>query len=209
MFLFDPCFPMQKALSPLRTNFLLLHYHIIGRILKPDTVLNCGVGEDSWESLGQQADQASQSSRKSALNIHWKDWCWSWSSNHLDTWYKELTHLKKLWCWERLNAGEGDDRGWDGWMTSPTGWTWIWASSGSRWWTGKPDVLQSMGHKESDKTEWLNWTELDCKEINPVNSRWIRWGSRWKGFQDVGDISIPVADVCMLTYGKKKGNIEK
>ena len=58
------------------------------------------------------------------LNIHWKDWCWSWNSNTLATWCEQLTHLKRLWCWERLKAGgEGDDRGWDGWMASPTQWT--------------------------------------------------------------------------------------
>ena len=68
------------------------------------------------------------------------------NSNTLATWCKELIHWKRPWCWERLKArGEGDDRGWDGWMASPTWWTWIWASSGSWWWTGKPGVLQSMG----------------------------------------------------------------
>ena len=46
---------------------------------------------------------------------------------------------------ERLRAwGEGDNRGWDGWMASPTQWTWVWANSGSWWWTGRPGVLQSM-----------------------------------------------------------------
>ena len=55
--------------------------------------------------------------RKSVLNIHWKDWCWSWNSNTLATWCEELTHWKRPWCWERLKAeGEGDDRGWDGWI---------------------------------------------------------------------------------------------
>ena len=57
--------------------------------------------------------------RKSVLNIHWKDWCKSWNSNPLTTWCEELTHLKRLWCWERLRAGgEGDDRGWDCWMAT-------------------------------------------------------------------------------------------
>ena len=52
--------------------------------------------------------------------------CWSWNSNTLTTWCEELTHLKRPWCWERLKAGgEGDDRGWDGWMASPTQWTWV------------------------------------------------------------------------------------
>ena len=81
-----------------------------------------------------------------SLNIHWKDWCWSWNSNPLATWCEEPTHLKRPWCWERLKAGgEGKKRGWDGWMASLTQWTWVWVSSGSWWWTGKPGVLQSMG----------------------------------------------------------------
>ena len=83
---------------------------------------------------------------ESVLNIHWKDWCWSWNSNTLATWYEELTRLRRPWCWERLKAGgEGDDRGWDGWMASPTQWTWVWVNPGSWWWTGRPGGLQSMG----------------------------------------------------------------
>ena len=71
---------------------------------------------------------------------------WSWNSNTLATWYKELTHLKKPWCWERLKVGgEGDDTGWDGWMASPTQWTWIWINSGTWWWKGRSGMLQSMG----------------------------------------------------------------
>ena len=86
--------------------------------------------ENSWESLGQQRYQTSQFSRESTLNIHWKDWCWSWSSNTLATWSEELTHWKRSWCWERLKAGgERDDRGWDGWMASPNQQTWVWANS--------------------------------------------------------------------------------
>ena len=78
-------------------------------------------GEDSWESLGLQGDPISPFWRKSVLNIHWKDSWWSWSSNTLATWCEELTHWKRPWCWERLKAGgEGDDRGWDGWMASRT-----------------------------------------------------------------------------------------
>ena len=98
---------------------------------------------------------------KSVLNIHWKDWCWSWNSNTLATWCKELSHWKRPWCWERLKAGgEGDDRGWDGWMASLTQWTWVWVNSGSWWWTGKPGVLQSVC-KALYTTEQLNWTELN------------------------------------------------
>ena len=70
----------------------------------------------------------------------------SWNSNTLATWFEELTHLKRPWCWERLKTGgEGDDRGWDVWMARPTQWIWVWVNSRSWWWTGKPGVLQSMG----------------------------------------------------------------
>ena len=66
------------------------------------------------------------SKEKSTLNIHWKDGCWSWSSNNLTTWCEQLTHWKRPWCWERLKAGEKwDDRGWDGWMASLTQLTWV------------------------------------------------------------------------------------
>ena len=87
-----------------------------------------------------------------------EDWCWSWNFNTLATWWKELTHLKRSWCWERLKVGgEGDDRGWDGWMAWLTQWAWVWVNSGSWWWIGRPGMLQSMGLKESDTTEQLNW----------------------------------------------------
>ena len=80
---------------------------------------------------------------------------------------EELIHLKRPWCWERLKAGgEGDDRGWDGWMASPTQWTWVWASSGSWWWTGKPGMLQSMGSQRVRHdwvTEQQQWFESKRK----------------------------------------------
>ena len=61
---------------------------------------------------------------KLKLGVHWKDWCWSWNCNTLATWCEELTHWKRPQCWERLRAGgEGDNRGWDGWMASLTQWT--------------------------------------------------------------------------------------
>ena len=89
------------------------------------------------------------------------EWCWSWNSNILATSCEELTHLKRPWCRERSKAGgEGDHRGWDGWMASLTQWAWVWVNSRSWWWTGRPGVLQSMGHKQSHTTEQLNWTEL-------------------------------------------------
>ena len=78
-----------------------------------------------------------------------------------------LTHWKRSWCWERLKAGEGDNRGWDGWMALPTWWAWVWASSRCWWWTGKPGVLQSMGSQRVGH-DWA--AEL--------NSGWRWWWSR-------------------------------
>ena len=70
--------------------------------------------------------------------------------------------LEKTLVLERLKTeGQGDDRGWDGWMASPTQWTWVWVSSGSWWGTGMPGVLQSMG----SQSQWLrDWTKL--KAVN-------------------------------------------
>ena len=82
----------------------------------------------------------------------------------LATWCKELTHWKRPWSWERLEAGgEGDIRGWDGWMASPTRWTWVWASSGSWWWIGRPGVLESMGvtKSQTQPSDWIEWL-LGC-----------------------------------------------
>ena len=92
---------------------------------------------------------------------------WSWNSNTLATWWEVLNHWKRPWCWERQRArGEGDDRGWDDWMAP-----WIWVSSGSWWWTGRPGMLWSMGLQSrillNDWTE-LSWTSRkDSLELLP------------------------------------------
>ena len=123
-------------------------------------LLNCGVGEDSWESLGLQRDPTSPFWRRSALGFLWKEWCWSWNSSTLATSCEELTHWERLWCWEGLGArGEGDDRGWDGW------WHHQLYGCESEWTPGVGDgqgglvCCNSWGRKESDTTERLNWTE--------------------------------------------------
>ena len=94
------------------------------------------------------------------------DWSWVFMGGlmlklklqSLATWCKELTHWKRPWSCERWKVGEGDDREWDGWMASPTQWTWVWVNSGSWWWTGRPGVLQSMGSQRVG----LDWaTELN------------------------------------------------
>ena len=114
--------------------------------------------------------------------VTWYKWIYMWhredesriskdeQSSTLATSCEELTHWKRLWRWERLGAGgEGDDRGWDGWMVSLTQRTWVWVNSGSWWWTGRPGVLRFMGSQRV-RHDWatdLNWTELkdeQCKK---------------------------------------------
>ena len=98
------------------------------------------------------------------LGVCWKDWCWSWNSNTLATSCEELTHLKRPWCWERLRVGgEGDDRGWAGWLASLTQWTWVWVGSGSCWWTGRPDVLWFMGLQRV-RHNWMTELNLQFQE---------------------------------------------
>ena len=125
-------------------------------------LLNCGVGEDSWESLGLQGDPTSPSLKEISAEYSLPGLMLKRNSNTLATRCKELTHWKRPWCCERLKVGrEWDERGWDGWMASLTWWTWIWASSRSLWWTAKPGVLQSM-ELQRVRHNWateLNWTE--------------------------------------------------
>ena len=88
------------------------------------------------------------------------DSCWSWNSNILPTSWEELTHWKRLWCWEGLGAGgEGDDRGWDGWMASPTQWTWVWVNSGS-WYMDREAWHAVILGVAKSQTQLSNWTEL-------------------------------------------------
>ena len=80
---------------------------------------------------------------------------------------RRVDYWKGPWCWERLGAGrEGDDRGWNGWMASPTRWTWVWVISGSWWWTGRPGVLRFMGSQRvghdwaTELTDWIDRANL-------------------------------------------------
>ena len=107
----------------LKLTQLLFSYEVMSDSVRPEELMlfNCGTGKDSCKSPGQQGFQTSQSSRKSVLNIHWRHWHWSWSSNTLATWYEEWTHWKRLWCWERLRAGEDgateyEMAGWHHWL---------------------------------------------------------------------------------------------
>ena len=86
-------------------------------------------------------------------------------------------HWKRPWFWERLKAkGEGDGRRWDGWMASPVWWTWVWVSSKSWWWTGRPGVMPSMGLQRGG-CDWM--AELNWGHLKPALG-WILDVSRLK-----------------------------
>ena len=125
-------------------------------------LLNCGVGEDSWESLDCKEIQPVNPKGNQSWIFYER------TDDEAETpilWPPDVKscHLKSPWCWRRLQVeGEGDDRGWYGWMASPTQWTWVWVNSRSSWWTGRPGVLQSMGLQRV-RHNWvteLNWTDL-------------------------------------------------
>ena len=82
--------------------------------------------------------------------------------------YIKLTHLKRLWCWKRLRVeGEGGDRGWDGWIASPTEWPWVWVDPGSWWWVGRSGMLLFIGLQRvgQDWATELNWTITICSPL--------------------------------------------
>ena len=123
------------------------------------------------------------------------------NSNTLTTSCEELTHWKRLWCWEGLGAGgKGDDRGWDGWMASLTRWTWVWVNSGRWWWTGRPGVLRFMG---SQRVRY-NWaTELNefpawqnSQTLHPLGEG---------GWYIVSFLLLPMS---LKTYGRDKRFLE-
>ena len=124
-------------------------------------LLNCGVGEDSWESLGLQGDPTSHSKGD-------QPWVFfGGNDDKAETPVLWSPHVKSWLTGKDSDAGrdwgqeEGDNRGWDGWMASPTRCTWVWVNSGRWWWTGRPGVLRFMGSQRVGHDWWteLNWTE--------------------------------------------------
>ena len=109
-----------------------------------------------------------------------------------------LTHWKRPWCWERLKTGgEGEDRGWDSWMASPTQWTWVWVNSGSWWWTGRPGVLRLMGLQRV-RHDWaieLNW----CKFSSAICGSALC--AMWKFSSLTSEHAPPALEGGVLTTG--------
>ena len=139
---------------------------IVGRWRKQSAkelmLLNCGIEEDSWESLGLQGDPTTPSWRRSVLGVHWKDSCWSWNSNTLATSCKELTRdAGRDWGQEEKGTTEDEMAGWHHRLDG----------HGFGWNPGVCDgqgglaCCGSWGCKESDTSEWLNWTELNCYQF--------------------------------------------
>ena len=162
--------------------------HLVKAVVFPVVVYGC----ESWtmkKAKHQRIDafglwcwrgllRVPWTARRSILGVHWRDWCWSWNADTLATRCRELIHLKRPWFWERLKAGgEGDDRGWDGWMASLTQWTWVWVNSRSWWWTGKPGMLRFMGSQRV-RHDWateLNWAEIGVARMWLRGNQYIRW----------------------------------
>ena len=141
---------------------------------------NCGAGEKSWETLGQQEIKpVNLKGNQSWIFIGRPD---AKVEAPMATWSEEQTHWKRPWCWERLKVGgEGDDSRWDCWMASLTQWNWVWANSWRWWRIGKPGVLQSMGSQSQIQqwlynklfVEWISDTHMYILLFKTLNSKSI------------------------------------
>ena len=127
-------------------------------------LLNCSVGEGSWESLGLQGDPTSPFWRRSALGFLWREWCWSCNSSTLATSCEELTHWKRLWCWEGLGVEEkgmteDEMAGWHYWLDGRE----------SEWTPGVGDGQGGLACCNSwvakSRTRLSDWTELKETEL--------------------------------------------
>ena len=126
-------------------------------------LLNSGIREDSWVSLRPQGDPTSKFQRKSVLNIHWKDWCWSWNSNTLASWEEDWLIGKdpdagKDWRWEEKGMTDNEMVRWYHQLYGDKFEQALGVGDGQ----GSLVCCSPWGCKELDMTEQLNWTELNC-----------------------------------------------
>ena len=145
---------------------------------------------------------------KRKIGSQWEFAVWLTELNFhtLATSCEELTHWKRPWCWDGLGAGgEGDDRGWDGWMASPTQWAWVWVNSWSWWWTGRPGVLRFTGSQRvgHDWATELNWTKWDQMTWSLFFEYWVLYHHIFE------DVSEPLPNKLDRGSKKKWGSKER
>ena len=162
-------------------------------------LLNCGVGEDSWESLGLQGDPTSPSWRRSVLVFIGRTDAEA-ELQYFGHLMRRADSLEKTLMLGGIGVGgEGGDRGWDGWMASPTRWAWVWVNSRSWWWTGRPGVLRFMGSQSW--TRLSDWTEL--KRVLSFSNRFFsnklflwRWFKHWDYLRTSSRVSKGLLVLC-------------
>ena len=150
-------------------------------------LLNCGVGEDSW--VPWTTRRSNQSILKEiSPGISLEGMMLKLKLQYFGHLMRRVDSLEKLWCWEGLGAGgEGDNRGWDGWMASLTRWTWVWVNSGSWWWTGRPAMLwlmgsQRVGHDWATELNWGFAEEVALTEWSKIYQPHHFWSFRPNNF---------------------------
>ena len=149
----------------------------------------------------RRSNQLTFSFRKSTLNIHWKGWCWIWSSSILVIWCEQMTHWKSPSCWERLRAeGEEGIRGWDGWTVSPMQWIWTWKL---REMLRDREAWHAAVHGVEKNWTWLHdWTTI-WESFVSIYMKKPLWNPQVKAwalhlFSDLGSTSYQFSDLRKL-----------
>ena len=150
-------------------------------------LLNCGVREDFWGSLGLQGDPSNQSWRQSVLNIHWKNWCQRWSSNTLATWLEELTHWKRPWSWENWRQEEKgtiEDEmvGWHHWLAGHELEQTLGIGDGQGSLTCCSPWGHRVGHDWATELNWTDWHQIVgtslavqwLRSMHQLQGAWVR-----------------------------------